>query len=88
MATQQNNTMAEGLTKIVKDIAVMKMQPDADMEFLGALEGDIYAYLKPPVPQPAQADPMGGMGSAMGQVMGGVGAGMPNPDENRRMLTR
>jgi hypothetical protein len=77
--------MAEGLTKIIKDIAGMKMEPDADMPFLISIETDILNYLKPPVPgqggQPGgpggapQGPPMGGppggaMGQAMGQVMG------------------
>jgi len=81
MATQQNNTMAEGLSKILKDLASMKIEPDADMPFLISLETDILNYLKPPVPQQpsgpasgAQGGPMGpggAMGQAMGQVMGG-----------------
>lgn len=99
--TQQNNTMAEFCNKMMKVIADAKQMPDADMEFLGAVEGDILAYLKPPVPadmQPqAQSPGMGPVGDAMGAVMGGggggggapmVGAGAPNPDEFRRMLQR
>jgi hypothetical protein len=81
MAQRENNTMVEGCDKLLKQIASMEQDPDADMEFLGALRGDILTYLKPPTAsQPQQPSPMdvGGMGSAMGQVMGG-GGGAPMP---------
>jgi len=90
MANRENNTMAEFCNKMMKVIADAKQMPDADMEFLGAVEGDILAYLKPPVPED-MAPEMGPVGDAMGSVMGGgapVGAGAPNPDEFRRMLQR
>lgn len=108
MATRENNTMAEGLSKINHQIADMKLMPDADMPFLISLETDILNYLKPPQPAQPGAAPGGGpggppgapggpMGAAMGQVMGGgpgpaLGgpgggqAGMPNPDEMRRLV--
>lgn len=93
MATRENNTMAEGCDKLLKQIASMEQEPDADMEFLGALRGDILTYLKPPTPQPASAAPGGAssalaspLGGAMGAVMG-QSAQAPNPDEMRRMLS-
>lgn len=93
MATRENNTMAEFCSKMMKTIAEAKMEPDADDAFLGALEGDILAYLKPPVPDTGTGGApggMGAMGSAMGQVMQppANGPGMPNPDEMRRMLAQ
>lgn len=90
--------MAEFCNKMMKTIADAKMEPDADMEFLGAMEGDILAYLKPPVPNTGTGGQPGGAGApgmdqmmpAMASVMGGGstanGPGMPNPDEQRRML--
>lgn len=101
MPTRENNTMAEGLSKILTSVTQMKVQPDADMPFLISLETDILNYLKPPQPaqpgapggqnggQPPMGQPggMGPMGPAMGQVMGGQGqAGSPNPDELRRLV--
>ena len=87
MADRSNNTMAEGLDKILKQVAAMEQMPDADMEFLGALRGDILAYLKPPTPQsPSAAAVNGPMGQAMGSVMGQA-TQAPNPDELRRTLS-
>jgi hypothetical protein len=92
MAVRENNTMAEGLTKLMKQIADMKIMPDSDLEFLSALETDIISYLRPPTDQQAQPQGPPGMDimqPAMQQVMGGGGGpgpGMPNPDEMRRML--
>jgi hypothetical protein len=93
-ANRENNTMAEGCTKLMRQISDMKMQPDADMPFLVNLENSILGYLKPPTAadQQAQQNPLAG---AMGQVMGapggtmggfGGGAGMPSPDEFRRVI--
>lgn len=88
MANRENNTMAEGLDKILKQIASMEQMADADMEFLGALRGDILDYLKPPVPQQANASAVNGpMGQAMGAVMGNPAASAPNADELRRTLS-
>lgn len=91
MGTQQNNTMAEFCNKMMKVIADAKQMPDADMEFLGAIEGDLLTYLKPPVPAAANGDPnAGAMNGAMAQVTGqpvaSIGAGAPNADELRRTL--
>lgn len=93
MATRENNTMAEFCNKMMKTIADAKMEPDADMEFLGALEGDILTYLKPPVPDtgtaggagaPAGGAPVGPPGMdqmmpAMASVMGGGGSTANGP---------
>lgn len=99
MAQRENNTMAEGCDKLLKQIASMEQEPDADMEFLGALRGDILSYLKPPTPQPAAgpqpggpgADPTGGMNGAMASVMGAPQAGgsvnPPSADMLQRQLS-
>lgn len=93
MATRENNTMAEGCDKLLKQIASMEQEADADMEFLGALRGDILTYLKPPTPQTqgAQPSPMdSGLGQAMGQVMGGGNGGgvsPPSADMLQRQLS-
>lgn len=93
-STQQNNTMAEFCNKMMKVVADAKQMPDADMEFLGAIEGDILTYLKPPVPATQGAgpmpggptDPTGGMNGAMASVMGQPQAAMPpSPDTMQRI---
>lgn len=87
MADRSNNTMAEGLDKILKQVAAMEQMPDADMEFLGALRGDILSYLKPPTPQSPSAQAVNGpVGQAMGSVMGQA-TQAPNADELRRTLS-
>jgi len=50
MAAREANTMAEFCDKMMKLVASAKMEPDADMEFLGAIEADIIDYVRPPVP--------------------------------------
>lgn len=98
--TRQNNTMSEGLRKLLGDIADLKLADDADLPFLIQIETQILGRLKNGVDQaldPSQsAQP--GMMSAPGGMPGqgsppGVpglmqGPSMPNGDELRRMLGR
>jgi hypothetical protein len=79
VAQRENNTMAEGCDKLLKQIAAMEQEPDADMEFLGALRGDILTYLKPPTQSQPQDPTQGPMGQAMGSVMGGAGGAPAQP---------
>ncbi len=96
--SRDTNTMAEGCRALLNQITKMKIEPDADMDFLTQLETGIIGYLKPPVPpMPGQGGPEASslnpamasvMGAPMmgGPMMGGPGPGSPNPDELRRML--
>ena len=85
---QQNNTMAEGVRKMLQTITDMKLMPDADLPKLIGWETEMIEYLRPPTPQdqqqPVAAPPqdMQSMGPAMAQTMG---APAPNMDEMRRM---
>lgn len=90
LGQQQNNTMAEGVRKILNILTDMKLMSDADLPQIIKWETEMIEYLRPPTPQSQQmaASPggpspdMAMMGPAMGQVMG---AGAPNMDEMRRM---
>lgn len=64
-STRSTNTMAEGLTQLVQQLAALKMTPDADLDFLTAVEGSIIEYARNL-----------GAAAASGQLgMGGMGAG-------------
>ncbi len=75
--------MAEGCQKILSEITKMKVMPDADMNFLASLEGNVISYLKAPTPD--ATDQMGNsvaqspLAGAMGQVMGGAPMGGGGP---------
>ncbi len=105
MATRQNNTMQEGLHQLLSSLAQLKAAPDANLEFLSAIESSILDKLREPMQQAAQALAQAGgvvppgMGQQLSQAAGaGVGApamapagpspsaGMPNPDELRRLV--
>ena len=105
MATRQNNTMQEGLHQLLSSLAQLKAAPDANLEFLSAIESSILDKLREPMQQAAQALAQAGgvlppgMGQQLGAAAGaGVGAppmapsgpapsaGMPNPDELRRLV--
>lgn len=116
MPVRASNTMVEGLTSIMSDIASMKAMPDGDLQFLIQLETMILKKLREPIDSmagqmggpggmPEGAGPMPGMGPGstppppgpppgppQGQPGGPprgmmAGAGAPNPDELRRLLT-
>lgn len=90
MGQQQNNTMAEGVRKMLQTITDMKLMPDADLPQLIKWETEMIEYLRPPDPnqqqqQVAAAPPdMQSMGPAMAQTMG---APAPNMDEMARMTS-
>lgn len=79
MATRGMNTMAEGLASLMGDIAQMKAQPDADLQFLIELETMILRKLREPVDN--MAGQMAGPGAGPGPVPGmGPGSTPPGPD--------
>lgn len=92
MAQRTDNTMVEFLQKLLKDIAVAKLLPDADMAFFVQMETAIIQEAKKQggsgspdamtqaglLPQAAQGAP------TRGGVMGSPS--MPSPDEMQRML--
>lgn len=88
MAQRVDNTMVEFLQKLLKDIAMGKLLPDADMPFLVTLENTVLDRAKQPVDQmrqqgvlpPAQGQPMGNMTSMQGPNMAGAS------DEMARMM--
>src|SRR4051794_32533813 len=97
-----NQTMQEGLNRLVADIAQMMVLPDADLDFLSQLQMAVTQYVKQPTQsqQPQSAVPGGAGGPTPGGppgpgianssgMMGGasMGVGTPNPDELRRMLS-
>ena len=102
MATRQNNTMQEGLHQLLSSLAQLKAAPDANLEFLSGIESSILQKLREPMQQAAQAMAQAGgvlpqgMGQQLGAAAGaGMGqppqgqspsAGMPNPDELRRLV--
>lgn len=99
MAARSTNTVAEGVQRLLADIAQLKALPDADPESLTLcinLENQILAFIHKPIDQ-AQAQgafgpgTAGTMGTPSGQGSGGIPgvamqAGPPNPDELRRVL--
>ena len=52
--TRQTNTFAEGLQKILQDIAILKVAPDADLNFIYNLESMIISQIRAPQDQLAQ----------------------------------
>ena len=99
--TRQNNTMVEGLHQLLSSLAQLKAAPDANLEFLSAIESSILAKLREPMQQAAQAlaQAGGAVPPGMAQQLGGAAgagpgqgppatpsAGMPNPDELRRLV--
>jgi hypothetical protein len=100
--TRQNNTMSEGLHQLLSSLAQLKAAPDADLEYLSAIESAILQKLKEPLQQAAQAlaqaggvVPPGMAGQMGAAAQGGMGqsppqqaqgGGMPNPDELRRLV--
>lgn len=86
MATRAVNTMSEGLTGMLSTLAQMKLAPDANPEFIGAIETALVGFLRGPqdqaqqsLAQLAQSQGGGAMGAgAMPQQQPG-GAGAPAP---------
>ncbi len=88
--TRQDNTMSEGLRKLLGDISEMKLAPDADLPFLIQLETQVLGKLKGGVDQALDPNSGGGPAGLMGSPAGTPGLmqgpGPMNPDELRRML--
>lgn len=80
-----NETMAEGLKKLLSAIAQLKILPDADLQFLTGLEGGIVDYIRAQAASTAGAATGTGPQSSISDVMppsggmggGGMGGGMP-----------
>ena len=95
--------MVEGLHQLLSSLAQLKAAPDANLEFLSAIESSILAKLREPMQQAAEAlaQAGGAVPPGMAQQLGGAAgagpgpgqgppatpsAGMPNPDELRRLV--
>jgi hypothetical protein len=73
--SRQTNTFGEMLQKLLRDLADMKVAPDADLPFIVDLETQVIAKLREPIdgaPSQVQGDPM------LGQAIGMQGQ-MPSP---------
>jgi hypothetical protein len=98
MASRSTNTMAEALQRLHGDIAQMKTLQDADLPFITELETMVVSKLRDPMTQmqsqgllPPGGPPPQQMFPGQGQPLGGgvmQGAGAPNPDELRRLMTQ
>lgn len=84
MAEGSNETMAEGLKKIMSAIAQLMVLPDADVQYLMSLQGNITDYIRQS--SAAMAGQQTGTGPASGindVAPGGpvppMGGGMPAP---------
>jgi hypothetical protein len=102
MAARSTNTMAEGLQRLLSDIAQMKTTMDADLPFLLQIETLIVDKLRDPVRQMQEQGMLPpGQGAQQGVQQGGLppfsgaaqpqrgllpGPGAPNADELRRLL--
>lgn len=101
MGTQTTNTFQEGLQKLLKLIAELQVEPDADMQFCAQLQAMVVGKLREPIDRmaqqgltaaPPQPQQQGGFGPS--PAMGGGANGLPpslgtgNVDEMRRMLSQ
>jgi hypothetical protein len=84
----QNDSMNEGLKKVLSTIAQFKVLPDADGQFLAQLEGLIVDKLKNTGAQAAGVSPGGPGGGPPGGALAGLlgamggGGGMAPPSPN------
>lgn len=78
MAAGQSDSMAEGLKKVLSQVAQMQVLPDADMGFLQALQQGIVHYLQQNASKMAHAGAMGGPPNPMAGVGGGMGGAPPS----------
>lgn len=72
--TRQNNTMQEGLMKLLTELASLKVAPDADMQFLTNLEMQLIDTIKRP-----QQEALARFAQAGGVLPGGGPAAGPMP---------
>jgi hypothetical protein len=81
--TRSNNTMDEGLRGFLQQLALLKVAPDADLDFLSQVEMGIIERLKAPQVQAMQQFAAAGgvlPPGAMGPQAGGMpGMGGPPP---------
>lgn len=77
-AGKQPQSMSEGLQKVLGDIAQLMAAPDADMQFLSALQQAIVMQIRnsPGLQDPQQQQQMAMMQQQMGGA-GGAGPGGP-----------
>lgn len=73
MAAAANETMGEGLKKLMSAIAQLMVLPDADLEFLTGLQGTITGFLR------SQAEGTAQQAASLGQAGGAGGMGAPSP---------
>lgn len=79
MASRSTNTMQEALQKTMRDIADMKLLPDADVPFLVEMETSIMNYFKRPIQEMQNAGQLP-QSPGPAQIPGlpsGPGGGMP-----------
>lgn len=79
--TQNNDSMAEGLKKLLPAISQLKVLPDADMQFLSALEMAVIGYLKQQAQKAAAGTAQAAAQAAGGapSMGGGPQMGPPQP---------
>lgn len=91
MASRSTNTMQEALQKMMREVADMKLLPDADIPWLITVENMIIEKMKAPVEAMVQSGQLPGVpqGQPAGSLMGGgmmAGAVSPSADELSRFL--
>jgi hypothetical protein len=72
-----NESFADGLVRLIQEIARVKVAPDAHLDFLNQLEGIILDYLNSQTPSPGGPNPAQeqmSRGPAPNPDMSGVGA--------------
>lgn len=97
MASRSTNTMQEALSRLMREIADMKLLTDADLPWLVQVESMIISRMKQPVealvqqgqlPPGPESQMM--MGSPAGSMQGGgmmAGTQAPSGDELQRFLS-
>jgi hypothetical protein len=94
--TRTQDSMQESLKGLLADLAYMKTMPDADMDYLNAIEGSILTKLRAPIsealataqkagailPQNLRQQAMQGMGG--GPPMGPMGGNLGSPPQGVR----
>lgn len=87
MASRSTNTQAEALQNLIKEIAGIKLMPDADLPFLIDIETGILQYLHSKLPGGTPSEQLGPAPSPeqqMGQMQTGVMG--PPPDAMAGMM--
>jgi hypothetical protein len=97
MPGKTETTFADGLKKILSQLAQLATAPDADINFAAQMQGMIVSYIKSQTPgaqgqsqSPQPGQPQGpsaaaGLGNSGGAMMG-LNPGAPASDELSRML--